>query len=313
MGQYYKKNNATVISNDIQYYSYILNKHLIGNNVAPLFNSVDIPKTNVLFENIFENIESYFTNIDQKEGFVFNNYSKGGTLGSEVERNYFSDYNARKCDAIRAEIENWKSLNVINEYEYYHLLASLIESIDKVANTASVYGAYLKNLKKAALKPLNFELLPIIESDKAHTVTNCDANTLIKDIEGQVLYLDPPYNHRQYSTNYHLLEIIAKNDNPIIHGKTGLRDYSNQKSLYCQKNKAQEVFADLIESARFDYIFLSYNNEGIIPMDFISKILKSKGHYYIAEQKYSRFKADNNREYLTNQTIEYLHCVKCYK
>lgn len=307
VGQHFKRMGAEVISNDIQYYSYILNKHFIENNSVHLYSKLDVPKTGLLFDDLSQSVSSHLNNIAGEAGFIFNNYTIGGTN----ERNYFSDENAKRCDAIRAKIEQWRLSEKIDEYEYYHLLASLIESVDKVANTASVYGAYLKNLKRSAAKDMSFELLPTIESKKSHRVTSCDANELIKSIEGQVLYLDPPYNHRQYSANYHILETIAKNDNPVLRGKTGLRDYADQISLYCQRRRAVGAFEELIYNAKFDYIFLSYNNEGLIPMDDIARILKSKGSYSVASQRYSRFKADSGRNYSSDYTYEYLHCVKC--
>ncbi len=307
VGQHFKRIGAEVIANDIQYYSYILNKHFVENNEVHHFTQLDVKNSGVLFDDIYQSLSKHLNMIEGEQGFIFNNYTIGGTN----ERNYFSDENAKRCDAMRMKIEEWRLSGVISEYEYYHLLASLIESVDKVANTASVYGAYLKKLKKSAAKELCFELLPTIQSDKSHRVTNCDANELIKDIEGEVLYLDPPYNHRQYSANYHMLETIAKGDNPEIRGKTGLRENSNQLSRYCQKSRALDAFEQLIHDAKFDYIFLSYNNEGLIPAESIAKVLRSKGEYSVASRRYSRFKADSSRNYASDYTYEYLHCVRC--
>jgi adenine-specific DNA-methyltransferase len=133
---------------------------------------------------------------------------------------YFSDENAGKCDAIRQKIETWKQEEKINDNEYYFLLASLLESTDKVANTASVYGAFLKKLKTSALKPLNLIPADYYLNEQEHCVFNENINELIKSTSHDVVYLDPPYNERQYSANYHLLETIARYDNPIIRGKT---------------------------------------------------------------------------------------------
>ena len=69
-------------------------------------------------------------------------------------RQYFSDENGQKIDTIRKKINQWKKSKKINDNLYYFLLASLLESADKVANTASIYGAYLKHLKKSAQKSL---------------------------------------------------------------------------------------------------------------------------------------------------------------
>lgn len=145
---------------------------------------------------------------------------------------YFSDFNARKCDAIRITIEEWLKHGKINEHEYFFLLGSLLNSIDKYANTASVYGAYLKTLKKSALKEMKLVALPIMKGNVECKVYNEDISELIKNVSGDILYLDPPYNSRQYCSNYHLLETIARYDNPQIKGKTGLRDYSRSKKCF---------------------------------------------------------------------------------
>jgi adenine-specific DNA-methyltransferase len=187
----------------------------------------------------------------------------------------------------------------------------LIESIDKNANTASVYGAFLKSLKKSAQKTFILKPAELIINDHEHDVFNEDVNSLIGKISGDILYLDPPYNQRQYATNYHLLETIAKYDNPIIHGRTGLRDYQDQKSLYCSRVKVKEIFRDLILKAKVKYIFLSYNNEGLMNLDDIKEIMSLRGDYGYFVKEYSRFKADNNRECKASSTNEYLHYVCC--
>mgnify|MGYP003468721641 CR=1 FL=1 len=89
--------------------------------------------------------------------------------------------------------------------------------------------------------------------------------------------MDPPYNQRQYSANYHVLETIARYDNPILKGKTGMRDYSNQKSKYSNKREVKKAFEDLIMNADAKYIFLSYNNEGLMSFDEIKEAYAEDG------------------------------------
>ncbi|MCK4913438.1 MAG: DNA adenine methylase [Planctomycetes bacterium] len=153
----------------------------------------------------------------------------------------------------------------------------------------------------------------LIINNQSHKVFNEDINKISAKVQGDILYLDPPYNHRQYATNYHLLETIAKYDNPIIHGKTGLREYQNQKSFYCSKTQVKKTFRDLILKAKVKYIFLSYNNEGLMTLDDIKEIMSSRGKYGYFTKDYHRFKADKseNREYKSNKTVEYLHYVVC--
>lgn len=158
-------------------------------------------------------------------------------------------------------------------------MTTLIEAIDKVANTASVYGAFLKQLKKSAQKELSLQPAELIFNDNEHDIFNEDINKLIKNTKHDVVYLDPPYNHRQYSGNYHILETIAKNDKPKIKGKTGMRDCSTQKSLYCSKNEVKKAYDELISNIHAKYIFLSYNDEGLMSLSDIKEIMSKRGKY----------------------------------
>lgn len=292
----FKDEGYAIIANDIQYYSYVVTKHMIENN-----GNLDKERCSRLIAEL--------NAIEGVEGFIYKNYSYEGTDGQEFRRMYFSDYNAKKCDAIRIAIEDWFKQGKINENEYFFLLGSLINSIDRYANTASVYGAYLKKLKKSALKEMELTPLPIMQGTVDCCVYNENISELIKKVSGDILYLDPPYNARQYCTNYHLLETIARYDNPQIKGKTGLRDYVDQKSVFCNKAKVADAFAELIKNADFKYIFLSYNNEGLMSFDTIEKIMKKYGKYKVYMQQHRRFKADNARDAKAESTVEYLHCL----
>lgn len=291
VGTLFKKKGYSIISNDIQYYSYVLNKHFIE-NTPPMDMSRFI----------------YLNDLKGIEGFVYKNYC----AGSGSERNYFTDDNGKKCDAIRSEIERLYKNKKITDNEYYYLLASLIDGIDKYANTASVYGAFLKHIKKSAIKSFVYELLPLIDGAKNNTVYNEDINELINNVNGDILYLDPPYNARQYCTNYHVLETIARYDNPELHGVSGLRDYNDQKSKFCSKRTVLNEFEYLIKNAKFKYIFLSYNNEGLMSLEDIKNIMSKYGKYDLFKQEYKRFKADveKNRNIKASSTVEYLHWIK---
>jgi adenine-specific DNA-methyltransferase len=314
VGAFFKKKGYKIISNDIQHYSYVLNKQYIGNHKVLSFTNlyVVLPDLQEIDEHKRKDfVCEYLSRIIGEKGFIFNNYCPSGTSNSQFSRMYFTDFNGKKCDAIRTEIENWFSKKYINENEYYYLLATLIENIDKLANTASVYGAYLKQFKKSAQKELMLNPIELIINDSDHEVYCEDINVLIKKIKGDILYLDPPYNQRQYATNYHILETISKYDNPEIFGKTGLREYSKQKSLFCQKGKVLSAFSDLILNADMRYIFLSYNNEGIMSHNEIKEIMSKRGKYGYFIKDYSRFKADKteNRNHIADKTTEYLHYV----
>lgn len=292
----FKSLGYSIIANDIQYYSYVISKHMIENN-----GNLDKHRCSALIDEL--------NSLDGIEGFIYHNYSFEGTEGQEFRRMYFSAENAKKCDAIRQTIEDWENDGRINENEYYFLLGSLINSIDKCANTASVYGAYLKQLKQSAQKTMKLVPLPFMRGEVPCKVYNEDISTLIEKVQGDILYLDPPYNDRQYCANYHMLETIAKNDNPIIKGKTGLRDYKEQKSVFCVKSKVADAFDNLIRNADFVYIFVSYNNEGLMSLETIKEIMSKYGEYSLFTKDYRRFKADNARNNKSDTTVEYLHCL----
>ncbi len=290
VGRNFKKEVKKVISNDMEFYSYVLNKNYIENHEF-LDNEIYIKELN---------------ETNGEEGFIFNEYSENG----KANRLYFSEHNGKKIDAIRTKIEFWKTEKKISSALYYFLLASLLESADKVANTASVYGAFLKKIKKTAQKELILEPAIFEINSHSHEVYNEDSNILIKKIEGDILYLDPPYNAREYGANYHLLNTIAKYDNFTPKGKTGLRDYS--KSAFCKKKEVEKSFDDLIKNANFKYIFLSYNNEGIMSSETIKKILSNYGKYDLLTTEYQRFRADKkeNRNHKASSTTEYLHILE---
>ena len=304
VGKYFKNKGYSIISNDIQYFSYVLSKVLIENNGPIEFNALKN-------HNILDPFK-YLNNLKGKKGFIYKNYSLGGTFNHEFARNYFTDENAMKIDAIRMKIRQWQKQGLLNEKEYFYLIGSLIESSDKVANTASVYEAFLKKIKSSAMKTIELKPMEITISDanSFYFSTNEDSNELINHISGDILYLDPPYNTRKYDTNYHILETIALYDSPKIKGKTGVRAEESKKSKFCSKKEAQNALEEIIKNAKFKYIILSYNDEGIIPMDNIKEMFSKYGEYSCYEKIHRRFKSDNERNYRKDFTIEYLHCLK---
>lgn len=290
VGRTFKTLVKKIIANDIEYYSYVVNKNYIENHI-------DMPNKQKYIDKL--------NNIDLVEdGFIYKNYCMGGS----GERQFFSDYNGMKIDTIRQKIEKWYKNSKISSNLYYYLLCSLLECADKVANTASVYGAYLKQLKNSAKKELVLVGADYQINKNEHEVYNKDANELIHEIKGDILYLDPPYNSRQYGANYHLLNTIAEYKEFEPKGKTGLRNYN--KSKYCSVNTVEKEFESLIKNANFKYVFLSYNNEGLMPCSKIKSIMSKYGHYDLAKTKYQRFKADSNRINKADSTIEYLHILE---
>jgi adenine-specific DNA-methyltransferase len=290
VGRVFKSEVKEVISNDLEYYSFVLNKNYIENSIMIKDSTQYIEKLNLLKP--------------RNDGFIYKHYC----MGSGSNRQYFSDGNGQKIDAIRMQIELWKKYHDISDNLYYFLLASLIESADKIANTASVYGSFLKKLKKTALQDIILEAAEFEKTLTTHTVYHDDSNLLIKKIRGDILYLDPPYNQRQYSLNYHLLNTISEYKEFIPKGKTGSPTYNRSK--YSKSKVVHKNFEELLQNANFKYIFLSYNSEGLMSQEEVKSIMIKYGTYTLVKKEYKRFTTINTTTPQLNQTFEYLHILE---
>jgi adenine-specific DNA-methyltransferase len=217
---------------------------------------------------------------------------------------FFTVENAQKIDWIRQKIEDLD----LTRQEYAFLLASLIVSADSVSNVPAVYGMYLKNFKDKAKKDL--VLKPIHELDVA---SHPESRVFHQDVlQGglagvDAVYLDPPYNERQYSKNYFPLNIIAMKPDVAnaqkLHGKTGIPDESFI-SPFCQKRRVEEAFNTLFRQLDTPWVFLSYSSEGLISRDKMLEIMRRYGHADVTEMDYKRFKSF---EYNENKPVtEYL-------
>ena len=297
VAQYFKKRGFQVSCSDLLYLSYCLQKAYIENNTEPTFEKLidKIPQIQSgLFElTPLESVVNYLNSIKPIKGFIYHNYTPEGTTDLDVQRKYFSSENGGKIDAIRTYIEKWHLSGDITEMEYYILLSCLIETVPFFANIAGVYAAFHKKWDPRAIKPLQLRSIQIIKSNKEHKVYNTDSLLLCNEINTDILYLDPPYNERQYAPNYHVLETIAKYDNPEIKGITGMRDYSNQKSSFCSEKSALRDLERIASSAKYKYLILSYNSEGIMKQDDIIHILSKFGKVKLEETDYTRYKSNN--------------------
>lgn len=279
VGNNFRKYSKKIISNDMLFSNYIINKVFLNSTKK----NVNINKIVNLVDNI--------NKLPSIKGYVYNNF--GGK--------YFTYENAGLIDSFREGIEESYIKNKCTEQEKYILLTSLLFAIDKVANTIGQYDAFLKHIGRNDYDNFGKHLIdsnvykriklkiPSINFDGNNEVYNEDANNLIRKIEGDVLYLDPPYNNRQYIDCYHVLENIMRWNKPELYGKTRKFYRDNLKSKYSKKKEAVIAFKDLIDNAKVNHIFLSYNNEGIIPDDSIVEILRKKGILEKYEKEYNIF------------------------
>ncbi len=297
VGKFFKEKGYQIVSSDLLYFSYVLQKAYIQNNNYPTFNKlisyIEFTSTS-LFSDNYELVIEYLNSLKGCDGFISENYAPTKTNYLEKPRMYFTDENAKKIDDIRISIENFKDRELISEDEYYILLATLIEAIGYFSNILGVYGAFKKDWDRRALKPFLLKPIKIITDNKEHFVYNKSSLELLNSHKYDVIYLDPPYNQRQYAPNYHILETIAKYDNPKIKGVSGMRNYDTQKSTFCNKIKALEDLEIICKSKNYRYIIMSYSSEGIMPQSDIFNIMQKYGDVKLEEYDYLRFKSNSN-------------------
>ncbi len=280
----FKTKGYRTISNDFLYFSYVMLKSSIEINKQPSFKSLGI-KEPIKYLN---ELKITNTEINKVDCFIYNNYSPVGNC----QRMYFQPDNALKIDIIRITIQNWFDNGYITENEYYYLLSSLINAVPFVANITGIFAAYLKYWDKRTYKPLMLTEPKIINNSKNNECYNADFTEILSK-ECDLMYADPPYNSREYLPNYHILETIAKYDYPKIYGVTGMRNYKEQKSLFCKKNTVADAFETMIRDCKSKYILISYNNESLLPTEKLSEICQTyaiNNSFKLFEYDYRRYK-----------------------
>ncbi|MBU4314656.1 MAG: DNA adenine methylase, partial [Actinobacteria bacterium] len=267
VGERFNEKDVKVISND-----------LILSNYFPLKAFLGLTQINL---NVLKEKIDFLNNLKINQDNYFSIHY-GNT--------YYTLENARKIGAIREEINKITD----NENEEAVLVTALLYATDKVANTVGHYDAYRKNLD--TIQPIQL-LVPDItlENNTNNEVFREDANLLIRKISCDVLYIDPPYNSRQYCDSYHLLENLATWEKPQVYGRAKKMDRSHLKSKYCLKT-ASKAFEDLIKNANCKHILVSYNNTGEskdgrsnarITDKNILRILQNKSDVEIFERDYN--------------------------
>lgn len=297
VSHHFRQLGAVVVSNDAELYSSVITKALTSSTYTE--------KCQELVRQFNEDLKT-----GKMTGYITRHYSPF----EGCERMFFTVETAQKIDFVRSRIEDLKSS--LSEEEYTFLLASLLVSADGVSNVPAVYGCYLKKFKQKALK--TFRLIPV------HTNTSPSATgsktfhhdvlspELLDSIDVDVVYLDPPYNERQYSKNYFPLNAIAKtptvleSDAPLS-GKTGI-PADCFLSPFCQKKKVGPAFDALVKDLKAEWIFLSYNSESLLSKEQTMEILKKYGSVSVLERDYKRFKSFEYNE--DKQIKEYLFCLQ---
>lgn len=284
--------NKHLIVNDILYSNYVCHQTWFGTESYSKSKIID-------YINKYNKIMIYSDN------YMSKNY--GDT--------FFSKKNCRKIGYIRENIERNYKKGLLNNREKCILITSLLYAMDKIANTCGHYDAYRRNGELDRKLEL---LVPKIEkSNPNNEIYNEDINHLVKYIKADVVYLDPPYNSRQYCDAYHLLENVARWEKPKVFGVAKKPDRTALKSDYCTQS-AVRAFEDLIKNINAKYIVLSYNNmaqkgndrsNAKLPDFEILRILKAKGKVKVFSQDYKAFSTGKSN---IEENAERLFVCKCF-
>ncbi|WP_367297271.1 Dam family site-specific DNA-(adenine-N6)-methyltransferase [Loigolactobacillus coryniformis] len=284
VAQYYKGRYA-VTSNDLLAFSNCIAKGTIELNTTPTFGTL----RGVGITDPLKYLQS--TDLSKYDGdFITKEYSPAGPDG----RMYFTIENAKRIDFIRNTIDKWHTNSLINEQEFYYILSILLQAVPFVSNITGTYGAYLKHWDKRSFKKIELIPTPIINNHHKNKALNMDAVILSKQISGDILYIDTPYNNRQYAPNYHILETIALNDHPTVHGVTGQRDNREKRSDFAMKSRAKQAMIKLLTNLNFSHVVVSYSTDGIIPEDELKQLITDialDGHVIEKRIPYRKYKS----------------------
>lgn len=307
VGRRFKRLGYSVASNDLMRLSAVLGRAYLEINAPPPFNGLFEPRDPRVPRERLHHVLEALNALPPRRGFFWRHYSPEGTAGLERPRKYFSAENAGRIDAIRARIARWRDQGRVTDAEHHLLLAALLEAVPGVSNIAGTYGAFLKRWDPRALKPLRLVAPEILPSAREHRVYTEDAETLAARLSADVLYLDPPYNTRQYLPNYHILETLARGDDPHVTGVTGLRYCAAERSRFCRRDTALAGLDAIARNADCGLLVLSYNSEGLMPDDAIRDVLRLRGRVTVLEHPYRRFRS--HARSAPKPVIERLYCV----
>ena len=279
--------DKVIITNDLMYSNYICNYAWFG---AEEYDP----------QIIIDCVVRYNALTDLEDNYMTDNFAD----------TYFSRDDCAKIGYIREDIEVLYKKGDINTRERAILITSLLYAMDKIANTCGHYDAYRKGVEFDKSLEL-YVPMANRQNNPNNQCFNMDSNELVKNIEADLVYIDPPYNSRQYCDAYHLLENVARWEKPEVFGVARKMDRSTMKSKYCTQS-ATEAFEQLIGDIKAKYILLSYNNmaekgndrsNAKISDQDIMRILEKKGEVKVFSESYKAFTTgksdiDDNQERL---------------
>jgi adenine-specific DNA-methyltransferase len=254
----------------------------------------------------YADVLEHLNGIKPAKGLFFREYSPAGRPRSGSEpRKYLTPDNSGRLDAINGELRAWHSSGAINESENSLLRHDLVMAVNRVANIAGTYGHYRSTFSNASLAELRLaptSFRPEFRTD--HQVLHGAAEDLADQLSADLCYLDPPYMKRQYAANYHLIETVARGDEPEAVGVSGLRPWRDQYSVFCTRTRIQDAFRKIVERADCPVFLISYSSDGLLKESELTELFEPMGRMSIERRVFPRFKS--NQSVLGAHVTEYL-------
>lgn len=315
VGRFLKESGYGVVCGDILSFSYALQRTYVVLDEAPRFRGLAdlLPASDEPARAAIRHLNG----LPGRQGFMARHFAPNGRPAAH-DRRYFTPENAARIDAVRHTIEAWAADGRITDEERYYLITALLEAADRVANTTGIYAAYVKSWQPNAKRPLRLRMPRITRGDgRPCRAYRGEALELVRDLPRfDLLYLDPPYNTRQYAGYYHIPEIIAEgwfDGEPELRGKTGLPPDAHKRSDWSRSRDCEAAFRALVQSARCRHILMSYNSEGIIPEETIEATFRAVGRpgsFRRLGRPYRRYRSDSDgpdRRYRADRVTERLY------
>ena len=192
--------------------------------------------------------------------------------GTEGHRRFFTPNNGRRLDLILNKVREWYQAEKLSPVLYSLLISIICESVEKISNTQGTFHDFQREeYDERALNPLELRLPEfddVLGTNNHHIIGHAeDSLVFIKTApEHKLLYIDPPYNFRQYTSYYFMLNLISEyctipNTNEyfsnisFVRGQNMSNDFD---STFCKANLFIPSLRQLIEDANTEYVILSY-------------------------------------------------------
>ncbi|RKX75720.1 MAG: DNA methyltransferase [Spirochaetes bacterium] len=253
------------------------------------------------------------------------------------ERLFYTRGNALFIDRVRSKIEEWYPGGDLRSYrqmdeqarkEKVILLASLLYEAAKHVNTSGVFkachkgfGGHGRDALRRILSPMELEI-PVLIDRSIPSLVECEnAADFVRGRSADLCYLDPPYNGHQYGSNYHLLNTIALWDKPevseeldkkmTLKDKAGIRkDWVKTRSRFCYRDTAPSAFRELLEGIDAKTVVLSYNTEGIVPLEELLEIMSKQGDVELLSRDYVKYRGGKQSINRKIHNVEFVIILK---